>query len=337
MPVEDLVVDHENVGEGVDVAAVAVDDGDPTLRSPALHLAGPVDLHDVRHHRQHRVGPRHGGSEHRLGRLAEPWLVGEQEGSVPQAHLLQEAGLVHHQGRALRRDAVDGGRGWQVHRGGPATGPLLEGAVERVHEVPPGETAGETLALQGSPEVGSEERVGHHPRRDGCRNRRLGRGDPGGDHRRGGSRCRDDHLLGSQLGPRLDQPVESQPLSGRAGRVAIEQGQQAGVTGGHLGQDGRDAVEAFEQLGAGAGRDLGVTLDASAFGAHEQGDDLELRAVRRAHRATTDLGLDLAHPAGQDRDDRRRVVRARHGGASAGATGRPSTDIGRHAPPDGEV
>ena len=83
--------------------------------------------------------------------------------------------------------------------------------------------------------------------------------------------------------------------------------------------------------------DLGVGLHPGAFLAHQQGDDLELRAVRRAELALLGLLLDLAHLAGEDRDDGGVVVartralalpRLGHGPpVSSCCTGTPSAPV----------
>ena len=80
--VQHLVVDDHDVGEPVDVVAVAVDHGRRVVRRPDVGLAGPVRLDDVRDDDQQRerVGGLRG--EQRLRGLAEAGLVGEQERAV---------------------------------------------------------------------------------------------------------------------------------------------------------------------------------------------------------------------------------------------------------------
>ena len=64
---------------------------------------------------------------------------------------------------------------------------------------------------------------------------------------------------------------------------------------------------------------VGVRLDAGALLAHQQGDDLELRAHRRhAPAPRWTRGLDLAHGAGEHRDDAV-VVEVAHRGAGSAA------------------
>ena len=56
VPVEDLVVDDDDVGEAVDGLAVTVDDGGGAARGPQLGLVRPVGLDHVRHDDQQREG-----------------------------------------------------------------------------------------------------------------------------------------------------------------------------------------------------------------------------------------------------------------------------------------
>ena len=63
-----------------------------------------------------------------------------------------------------------------------------------------------------------------------------------------------------------------------------------------------------ERAASGEGR---VGLHAGALFAHEERDHLELDAVGGAELAALGLRLDLAHLAGEDRDDGRLVVAAR--------------------------
>ena len=67
---------------------------------------------------------------------------------------------------------------------------------------------------------------------------------------------------------------------------------------------------------------VGVGLDPGALLADEQRDDLELGAHRGHHAAALDGGLDLAHGAGEHRDDAL-VVEVAHPtlGARGGAAG----------------
>jgi len=97
MAIEHLVVDDHHIREGVDVRAVAVDDGRDALRGPLLDLAGPVDLHNVRDDHQQRIRARHVGGQKGLRGLAEPRLVGEQVATVAGPRAFDEARLVAHQ------------------------------------------------------------------------------------------------------------------------------------------------------------------------------------------------------------------------------------------------
>ena len=66
-------------------------------RRPQLDLVRPVRLDHVGHHDEQRVGVRLAGGEQRLGRLAEPGLVGEQEGAMAAGRGRDDLGLVRHQ------------------------------------------------------------------------------------------------------------------------------------------------------------------------------------------------------------------------------------------------
>jgi hypothetical protein len=319
VPVEDLVVDDEDVGERVDV---------------------------VGHHGEHRVGVRDGGRHDGLRGLAEARLVGEQEGAVPLLHALQEPGLVDHELRAGRREPVDQRLRRQLHRGRLTARALLERPVQRAEQVPAGEATGEVLVVTAR-QVRREERVGQRARGHGLRHDL-----PGGDlrrhHRPGRLGSRDDEVLLGELRTGLEEPVAAHLLGRRAGLgVRVEEGQQARVAGGDLRQDRGDPVEALEQVGSGGRGERGVLADAGALRAHEQRHDEELRAVRRAGLALAgDAGLHLPDPAGEHGDERRRVVLA---GArlalSRGlplllllllvqAVGRTAADARCHVPPD---
>ena len=97
------------------------------------------------------------------------------------------------------------------------------------------------------------------------------------------------------------------------------------------------AVEATPdpELGPGGIGQRGVGLHAGALLAHQEGDDLELDAVGRPELAALGLGLDLAHLAGEDRDDGRLVVATR-GRRLPAALRRLGGCRGRHAPPERE-
>ena len=93
--------------------------------------------------------------------------------------------------------------------------------------------------------------------------------------------------------------------------VVVEQPQQGRVAGGGLGEDDGDAVEALELLGApGLGEGV-VRLHPGPLLAHEQRDDLELRAHRGRHPAALHGRLDLAHDPREHRHDAVLVVVAR--------------------------
>ena len=73
------------------------------------------------------------------------------------------------------------------------------------------------------------------------------------------------------------------------------------------------SVEALEQFGAGGVAVARVGLDPSALLADQERDDLVLGPVGGTDLALLRLRLDLAHLAGEDRDDGRVVVVARRG------------------------
>ena len=138
VPVEHLVVDDHDVGEAVDLLAVAVDDGDGAVRRPEADLVGPVGLDDVGHDAQQRVGVGGLRGHQRLRGLAEAGLVGEQEGAVALRGGGDQLLLVRHQGDARGAGRV-GGR--QRHAGGRAAADVLEGLEEGLEELPVGQPA----------------------------------------------------------------------------------------------------------------------------------------------------------------------------------------------------
>ena len=164
-------------------------------------------------------------------------------------------------GRAMQDDAVRG---------------VLERREQRADEVPAGEPA-RPHGAGGAREVGDEEGVGQAAGHDRRRHHRALRG--------GGERRDDGVGRGLRLGLGLDagggQHLALEVGSGLGDPGVLgQQHQQRGVAGGGLGQDGGDAVEALELLGAlrlGAG---GVGLDPGPLLADQQPDDLELGAHR---------------------------------------------------------
>ena len=184
----------------------------------------------------------------------------------------------------------------QRHAGGRATG-VLEGPEERAEQVPAGEAARAGLD-RGRVEVGDEEGVGELPGDDGLGyDAALGRAGRGGEL--GG-----DRLLRRRLEAGGEHHLALQHPGGVGdGGVLGEQDEQRGVAGGGLGEDRRDTVETLELLGAVRLGGLGVGLDPGAFLAHQEGDDLELGADRGHHGAALHGSLDLAHGAGEHRDD----------------------------------
>ena len=206
-----------------------------------------------------------------------------------------ELGLVAHQLGTVA--GVEGlGLGERHARGGTVGG-ALEGVEQGADELPRGEPAGLDALDGGGGEVGREERVGQLARDDRLRD------DATLDRRRGG-RLLVGVLLDDRGGAGGHQHValEGVGLVGHDGLVA-EQLEQRGLTGGRLGEDRRDAVEALELLGTLRLGARGVGLDAVALLTHEQADGLEAGAGRHRDAAALDTRLDLAHGAGEDRQE----------------------------------
>ena len=293
MPVEDLVVDHDDVGPAVDVVAVAVDHRRGASGGPDAGLAGPAGLHDVGHDDQQRVGVGGLRGQQCLGGLAQARLVGEQEGPVALGGGLDHLRLVLHQLAAGRGDQRPG----LGQRHARRRAAVLEGAEEGTQQLPAGEPAGPGVLGGGAGEVGDEEGVGEatgdHALRD----------DPLLDD--GGVRVVLVHLgLVGHLEAGALLHLTTQVLRGVADLGVLgQQVQERGVAGGGLGQDRRDAVEALELLGALGLRGLRVGLDPGPLLADQQGHDLELRARTRRHGTALGGTLHLAHRARQDGDD----------------------------------
>ncbi len=324
--VEDLVVDHEDVRERVHVLPVAVDDGDAAVRGPQGHLAGPVDLDDVRHHGEHRVRVRHRGCDERLCRLPQSGLVREQEGTVAAADRLEDPRLVVHEVLAGRGELVGAQRLRQRHRRRRAARSLLERAVEGVHQVPPEELATGTHLLAGT-EVRGEERIGTRPGQD-RRRHHLPLGQLRRDQR--GLMARSLDLLGPHLDARLLEPLPAQLPSGETGRdVLAEEVQEAGVARCGVGEDVADPLDALQQLLAGRFAERGILLDPGTLRTHEQGDDLEPGAVLGSDPAPGRLALHVPHMAREDGDEWCAFV-----GRGTRAGTRSGTPVrGRHVPP----
>ena len=292
--VEHLVVDDDDVREAVDGVSVAVDHGGGPLRRPGLGLASPVGLHDVRYYDEQRVRVCGLRGEQGLGGLAQPWLVGQQEGPMAGRGRGDHLRLVRHQFQA-GRDAQ--GRG--VGQGfGCRSGGVLEGLEQGADQLPAGQPSRPRLARRGRTEVGGEEGICELPgdnrlRHDAARGRR------GGDLRFDRRRS-----LGGRLhtGGQLELALERDGALGHDG-VLGEQREERGVASGGLGEDRRDPVEASELLGAVRVGGAPVSVHAGAFLAHQQGDDLELRPDRGPDGAALNGRLDLPHRLGKDRDE----------------------------------
>ena len=217
----------------------------------------------------------------------------------PSAGRLDEPRLVLHELEAARREPVDRGRLGQLHGGRLAARADLERLEQRPEQLPVRESPYRHDGGGRLREVGGEERVRELSRAHRCRDH-LVLGELG----LGLGLARDDELVGAELRAGLEEPVAAEPLRDRGDRgIGLEEGDEARVARRGLREDLRDAVEALEQLGTGGVGDLGVGLHPGALLAHEQRDDLELRAVRGAELALLRLGLDLAHLAREDRDD----------------------------------
>ena len=264
------------------------------VRRPEAGLAGPVGLHDVRDDGEQRVGARGLRGQQRLGGLAQPGLVGEQEGPVPRLGGGHHLRLVPHQLEAAGR--AQGRRVGQVHAGRGAAG--LEGPQQRTEELPRREPAGAGGPLLDGTEVGDHERARQLTGDDGL-------GDDAPLRLQAGVLGLGRRLLvrGRLLPRRLAHLALQRP--GRVGddRVVGEQGQQGRLAGGGLGQDGGDAVEPLQLLGPAGLGDGGVGLDPGALLAHQQGDGLEAGPQRGQRVAALDAGLDLADGAREHRHD----------------------------------
>ena len=297
VPVEQLVVEHDDVGEAVDALAVAPHDGGRAVWRPVGRLAGPVGLDDVRYDDEQRVGARRLGREQRLRRLAQTRLVGEQERPVAGGGRGDHLPLVRHQLQPRRGEP--GRRRRQRHRRrGPGTG-AFERAQQRADQLPAGQPSRAGGALRDRGEVGGEEGVRELPR-----DHRAGNDPPlraGGVGR--GRRRR--ALFGRRLDAELPQQL---PLarSGRVGDVGVlgQQRHEPGVADGGRREHGRDAVQALELLDPTAVA-AGRLPDAGALVPQQQGDGLELRPHGRRHLAAADGRLD---PAGVLRERRDHVT-----------------------------
>ena len=293
VPVEQLVVEHDDIGEAVDRLAVALDHGGRAAGCPAGRLPGPVGLDHARHDDQQRVGVRRFRGEQRLGRLAQARLVGEQERPVTGGGRGHHLPLVRHQFQVRRGEAGRRRRERHAGRGTPAA--ALEGTEQRAEQFPVGQAARPGGGLRGGGEVGGQERVRQLP----------------GDHR-----LRHDLPLGLSgrgwrwrglFGLRLDAEFPQHlPLErpGRVGNVGVlgEQRQELSVPDGGRGQDGRHAVQAPELLGP-AALGSGRGPDAGALVPQQQGDGLELGAHGRRHAAALGRRFDLTGVSGEHRDD----------------------------------
>ena len=306
VPVEHLVVDHHDVGEPVDLLAVAVDHGDGAVRGPEADLARPVGLDHVGDHAQQRVGVGGLRGHQGLRGLAEAGLVGQQEGAVALRGRGDQLLLVRHEGDAGGAGRVGRREG---HAGAGPAPDVLEGLEQRLEQLPVGQpSAADPLELGGG-EVGAQERVGEPAGDDGLGGHAARRGG------RGGVGLGRLELLGRVDAGLLEHLPAQRP--GAVGDLGVlgQQLQQRGVARGGLGQDRGDPVQALELLPPAALGDLGVGVEPGALLADQQGHDLEGRAAVGHHLAALGGLLDLAHGAREHRDDAL-VVHALHLGAA---------------------
>ena len=230
---------------------------------------------------------------------------------------LEEARLVHHDLEALGREPVELGHRGQLHRRlrrrrRPSRTPCRAGPCS---SQPSRRRRGVSF---GARAARSGARNGLASWRDSTvRRHDLALGERGGhDARCDRSDVGDDELVGGELGARLEQPVAAHALGDRAMAAWS-------TSSSWMSDVSRAAV--FARIVATPSRRLSssaraasasrrVGLDAGALLAHEEGDHLELHPVGGAELAALGLRLDLAHLAGEDRDDGRLVVAARRRG-----------------------
>ena len=310
--VENLVVEHDDIGEAVDSLAVALHHGGRVVGSPSGRLTGPVGLDDVRHDDEQRVGLRPLRREQRLGRLAQTRLIGEQERPVTGSGRGDQLPLVRHQLQARRGEPCRRRRERHAGRGSPVG--TLEGTQQRAEQIPARQAARTGGALRNGGEAGGEEGVRQLP----------------GDHRlrhdpplraRGSCSGLGRHDLFARL---LDAEVRSiSRLSDWAASETSEPSASSAkpsVLDGGRRENGRNAVQALELLGpmtVASGR----RPDAGALVPQQQGHGLELRAHGRRYAAAPGRCLDLTDGSGKHRDDIAVVMHAsllaRGGTASA--------------------
>jgi hypothetical protein len=243
-----------------------------------------------------RVGVGDVRGEERLSGFAESGFVGEEEGAVTLLDLFNEASLVPHQFHFSR--GAQRGRLGQFHARGVSTGTVLEGAEQRLDELPVGEAVDPCRTLRDVAEVGREERVRHLKLANRLRDN-LPVGGRVHRFRLGG----DDQFVGAELNTRCKQEVATQGLrcSGD-GSVIGKEGNQAGVASCRFGEDTGQSVKAFLLVGPFVLAEFGINLDASTLFAEEKRRYLEPSPVRGLEWSLLHGGLDLARGAGEDRD-----------------------------------
>ncbi len=241
---------------------------------------------------------------------------------------LEEACLVRHEVLPGRRVLVPPQRFREGHGCRRSAGTLLEGAVEGVHEIPPGKGSARPGVVGRLPQRGSEEGVGAGAGEDGRGNHLSRCQFPGHRGCPDGVRGR----LLPRVHARLLQPFAAESQGRRpGGDILAEQVEETGVPRRDLGEDRRDALETPQELLPGGVGEGAVRLHPGPLGSHQQGDHLETRAIPRADPARLRPGLDVPHMAREDRDDRCALVGAHR--AFARTAELPTPVGGRHSPP----
>ncbi len=260
------------------------------------------------HDDQERERVRGLGGEQRLSSLAQPGLIGEQEGAVTVLRGRDHARLVGHQlepGRDVRA-----GRRWQVHAGRASPAGLLEGTQQRLDQRPVGEQANR-CSMPPARRSGRGRGTGWRAagrRRTGAPPAASGGPESASRRDHGGrGRLRLGH---ARLGVQLAHHV----VGARLERDAVpEQAQEGCVARSRTRHRLREAVEALQLSGALALVGLGLGLGAELAG-HE-GHGLERRQGGRGDLALVDRSRHPPHGVGQGGDPAVALVTARRGGS----------------------
>ena len=280
VPVEHLVVDDDDVGEAVDRVAVAVDHGGGAVRRPEARLARPVGLDDVRHDDEQRVGVGGLRGEQRLRGLAEARLVGEQEGAV--AGLRGRATSCAWWGISSRPPGVRSERRLGQRPCTPRRrAAVLERAEQRAEQLPVGQPARRGGALcSAAAKSGARNGLASWRETTDCgTTRRSVAADGGGGSARArpprGPARRPAAISMSRLSDRAASETTASSASSARSEVS-----RAAVFARIVAMPSR-RLSCSARWASVAGL---VGLDAGALLAHQQGDDLELRAHRRRRR-----------------------------------------------------